>query len=43
MVRRTATLGGFPSRFPPFLEPVDVPRREDGPDPVTAWTMAIRK
>lgn len=43
VVQRTATLGGFPSLFPPFLELAEAPRREDGPDPVTVWTIATRK
>lgn len=43
VVQRTATLGGFPSCLPPFLELLEGPRREDDPDPVTAWTAATRK
>jgi len=43
VVQRTATLGGFPSCLPPFLELLEGPRREDDPGPVTAWTAAARK
>ena len=42
-VQRTATLGGFPSCLPPFLELPEPPRRDGDPDPVTAWMEAARK